>query len=114
NNHNIITIFNDTAKNILNIDSSTSLIGKNINDVSIDKLTKAYITRQQNVEQEIIKINRNHYLLNTNFVYLNNNSIGKLINIQDVGGIQHQENSIRRKLYSKGHVAKYSFDDITY
>lgn len=109
-----ITMFNSSAKGFLGLVENSHLLGKNIKEVPVMKRLSNAFEQEEDLNHQVIQIAKKYFLLNTRTLYLRNIKIGKLINFQDAGNIKNQELNIRRTIYSKGHYAKYTFDDITY
>lgn len=106
----VITTFNPMAEAIMKLKAS-DVIGKHAKDVIPN--TKLYevfegedqFDQLQDVGSAIISTNRVKMKIKDEIV-------GAVATFQDVTKIQQLEQKIRQKLYSKGHVAHYKFDDI--
>lgn len=107
-----VIMINDSAKSFLNLSENNQLLGENINDVTAMKALVDLFKQEKDITQHVIQLARKYFLINTKTLYLRDNKIGKLMNLQEAGNIRDQEYSLRRKIYSKGHIAKYTFDDI--
>lgn len=108
---NRITIFNASAERIFHIQGDTA-IGKSVQDVipntrmqEVFKSGKAELAQLQEVMGGIIATNRIPILLD-------GKKIGVVGTFEDVTKIQYLEELIRKKIYSKGFVARYAFQDI--
>jgi PAS domain S-box-containing protein len=61
---------------------------------------------------QIVEFGRATVVMNRIPVRVMNRVVGAVATLQDVTYIQSMESRIRREIYSKGHVAKFSFQDI--
>ncbi|MDF2524815.1 MAG: sensor protein, partial [Clostridiales bacterium] len=106
-----INIFNNVAERFLNI-KSNEVIGKHIDHV----LPQIELTEIFNIgigETEIIKnINDNKLMISKIPIKVNDQVIDAVAMLHDVNRIQQMEEKIRRDIFSTGHYAKYTFDDI--
>ncbi len=116
-NDGIITV--DTAGIISTINPRAAqitgfrkAIGNDIDTVWPDlKLTNVIKNREQHLGQ-IMAINGRQVFCNKVPIIVNNRPVGAVANFQEITRIQQLEAAIRRKIYSKGHVARFSFSDI--
>ncbi len=107
-----VTIFNKMAEQIF--DKAESPVGRPVNEVltntrflEVLRTGKSQIGELQRVGDTVIA--------SSSFpVVVDNKTIGAVATFQDVTQIQKLEHKIRRELYQKGLVAKYSFDDIEF
>lgn len=53
-----------------------------------------------------------HFMVNIIPIFGKDKYGGSVVLIQDISKIQKQENQIRSKLHARGHIAKYTFDDV--
>lgn len=60
----------------------------------------------------LMEISGNRYFLNINPIRVKNQNQNVLIVFREVGSLQQMEISVRRRLYLKGNVARYRFEDI--
>jgi PAS domain S-box-containing protein len=106
-----ITIFNNVAEKFLNI-KCNEVIGKHIDNV----LPQIELTEVFDIdigETEIIKnINDNKLMVSKIPIKVNDQVTDAVAMLHDVNRIQQMEEKIRREIFSTGHYAKYTFDDI--
>lgn len=70
------------------------------------------IKKKNETRAEYDQINNIKVIFNYVPLFMNNKMIGSLLSFQDVSKIEELEKKIRKEIYSKGYVAKYSFRDI--
>ncbi|WP_425058854.1 Anaerobic nitric oxide reductase transcription regulator NorR [Sporomusa carbonis] len=107
----IVTLMNPVAEQIFNL-SKASVVGKRINDVipntQIDTTLKTGVAQLEDLQ----KVPDGYILTNRVPIQVEGGIKGVVATFQEVTKIQHAEQKIRQNLYSKGHYARYSFDDI--
>ena len=105
----IISTINPRAVQITNFKKA---IGNNIDAVWPELELSGVIRGNEQHLGHIIAINGKQVLCNKVPIIVNNHPVGAVANFQEVSRIQQIEAAIRRKIYSKGHVARFSFSDI--
>jgi PAS domain S-box-containing protein len=110
---NRFAVFNPVALKTFGL-SSKDVLGRSINDLSYKRsLTELFKGNTEKLRyfhktrDAILLVSRVPILCNTHFK-------GTLITFQDVTTIQEQERTIRKEIYTKGFVARFSFDDIVH
>jgi PAS domain S-box-containing protein len=107
----IIRAFNPIAEQLLGIPAEKAA-GKNIKELLPDtKLIKVLDSGVAELNQ-IMEINDKIIYTNRVPICINGRVKGVVATFEDVKKIQENEQEIRRRLYDKGLVAKYSFSDI--
>jgi Transcriptional regulator containing PAS, AAA-type ATPase, and DNA-binding domains len=109
-NNNIIHI-NSSAYKILDIDASKG-INTNLEKIIPDSKFKTILHDKKDYSDELLKIKNGKIILNKIGTSLGNEMIGKVITFQNIDNVQDTEFKIRNKLYHRGLIAKYSFNDI--
>lgn len=109
-NNNIIHI-NSSACKILDTNVS-SCIGNSIKNIIPDSKFVAMLNDKEDCSDELINIKNSKIILSKVGTTLGNEMIGNVITFQKISNVQNTEFKIRNKLYSKGLVAKYSFNHI--
>lgn len=102
--------YNITAEKILNINLKNNKIDPKIfGDDLFDTIkdSKKWIG-------EIRNLNGTKYVCNLNPVLINDKNTGAIISIQKVSELQELENTVRKNLYEKGHIAIYQFKNIIF
>ena len=106
-----ITVFNDAARDILHIPPERAL-GKCIDDIvprgplnSIFRGASDSMDKIVPYEGELLSVNKVSILLGGDFA-------GHVVTMQKSSAVQKTESKIRQQLYAKGHVARYTLDDI--
>ncbi|MHC6178900.1 sigma 54-interacting transcriptional regulator [Clostridium sp. JNZ X4-2] len=109
--NNIIQVYNPMAEKIMGI-SKDNVIGKPV-DKTIEntRLDKIIITKNEEINQ-IQRINGQTILTNRVPLVIGGQFKGAVATFQDIKSIQNSEHKVRREIYTKGLVAKYTFDDI--
>lgn len=106
-----VVIFNPAASRITGIDGNTAL-GRSVRQVlprlSLDRIL---YTGQEELGQ-IIPLSGGQILCNKLPIAVNGKNSGAVATFQDTGKIQQWEAAIRKKIYSGGHVAVFTFDDV--
>lgn len=106
-----ILICNINAQKILNV--SDDICGKFLHEViSNDEPILAVLEENKSCFNELVKYNGSQLAVTRAPVYLKDKAIGMVITMQGVSSIQNVERSIRKKIYSRGHIARYCFEDI--
>ncbi|MHC1759104.1 MAG: PrpR N-terminal domain-containing protein [Negativicutes bacterium] len=105
----VITSMNPKA---VQITTFKRAVGYNINSLwpglALDQVI------ENNIQQlgQILDLNGVQVVCNKVPIIVNGRSVGAVVNFQEITKIQQLEASIRREIYSKGHVARFSFSDI--
>ena len=105
-----ITVYNRVAESIFDIPYR-----KAINTRHEEILRQAgllNVTHHDTTANKIIKINGKNYFFRLIPLILNNEFFGSVAIYEEVARVQEMEQSYRLSLYKKGHVAKFTFDDI--
>lgn len=110
-NRNYITVFNSAAGKMLGIDA-TKTIGQNLDDVLPSSKFTDLIHGEKECKDEIVQHQNEQLTVNKVPIILKGEKVGKVITFQDVPGIQEMEGKIRKKIYTRGHIARYTFKDI--
>lgn len=103
-----IIYFNHIAEKILNIQAEQIIGLKNEEVLSIDSLYRIL----NSSSKQILKIAGWDYVVESLTIENDSNSIGKIFTLKEVNKIQQLETVIRKEIYQKGLIAKYSLDDI--
>ena len=104
-----IVAFNHMAENIMNI-KAKDVVGKKIDKVISPNFVNQI--KEREVQNQLIDIKTSKISVNSKKIKLKNEFVGTVVTFQDITKIKLLEQSIRRKLFNKGHIAKYKFDDI--
>ncbi|KAB2333320.1 AAA domain-containing protein [Cytobacillus depressus] len=107
-----ITIFNESAWNLLNIEKN-NIVGERLLKIVPNRSLRE-ITKDEAFQNKII--NFDHVTLNLSKVAVTQKGtkIGNIITLQDISEIQKIEQNYRVEIESKGLVAKNEFKDIIY
>lgn len=104
-----IVAFNHMAENIMNI-KAKDVVGKKIDKVISPNFVNQI--KEREVQNQLIDIKTSKISVNSKKIKLKNEFVGTVVTFQDITKIKLLEQSVRRKLFNKGHIAKYKFDDI--
>lgn len=105
--NNKITLFNTEAEKIFHR-LQYEVLGKKMKDICI-----GLDERKLKEEQELlVNIYNKQYLIKNALVYVKNVNQGSIYTLQNVSEMQRVERNIRKKLSTKGLVAKYYMEDI--
>lgn len=110
-NKNEISVFNSAAGKMLGIDALKA-VGENLNNVVPKSKFSELIGKECKCKDEVVKYNNEHLAINKVHIILKGERVGTVVTFQDVTGIQEMEGKIRQKIYTRGHVARYTFNDI--
>lgn len=103
-----INAFNEAAEQILGI-KALVLIGQNFNETDLPDEFKNVIRKASYFSNDIVVIKNIHTTINKVPIKYKGNDLGTILTIQDITKIQKIEGDIRKKIYNKGHVAKFTF-----
>ena len=105
-----VTHFNPAAEEVFNI-SAGKVVGKEIANMPLPFL-KNFFQRPGAVKGEVHKINGKQIVFNRIPIYIDRDFLGTVITFESVNRIQNLEAAIRKKLYTEGFVARYSFEHL--
>ncbi|WHH57623.1 sigma 54-interacting transcriptional regulator [Petroclostridium sp. X23] len=108
---NIISVFNASAEKIFSVQAQAA-IGRCVNDILPKSKFRDLINTYKEYIGEIVRHNNVQLAVNRVPIMLKGEKVGAVITFQDVTRIQEIEGKIREKIYTRGHVAKHTFDDI--
>ncbi|WP_320957790.1 sigma 54-interacting transcriptional regulator [Enterocloster asparagiformis] len=111
-NEGIITEINRPALEIFSL-AKSFVVGKQIEETDFSPIAQlpAY-KRKETCYGELIKLNGSAVSVTLSPIIVSNVSKAFLISFSLAEQIERREQSLRAKLYSKGHVASYTFDQI--
>ncbi|HYE81755.1 MAG TPA: sigma 54-interacting transcriptional regulator [Clostridia bacterium] len=107
---NKITSINATAKKILDIKSEAA-IDSDKDFISNESLNMLFGDGNE-LYNKLMKINDKQVLVNRIPIIIDNDTLGIVVNFQEISNIQKIERNLRAELYRKGLIAKYTFSDI--
>lgn len=111
NAQGLIFACNNSAERIINM-RKDSVIGKMLKvilpEVSFDYVSNTF----ESIKSKLIKINDTYINLNIQPVVCSNKYIGAFVILQRFKDTEHQQHKLRLQLLNKGHIAKYTFDNI--
>lgn len=108
---NRITVFNSVAKNILGINGK-NVIGSSVDAVIQNNKFRDLLSTDAKYLYELVKYNEVQLNVNKVPIIYKGKSVGSVLTFHDVTRIQEMEGQIRQKIYSRGHIAKHSFENI--
>lgn len=102
-----ITMLNPAAEKIFKV-SHLEAVGQ-----SIDKAIPAFVVPEGETEMaDVQQLEDRTLTVKCNEIKIKEERIGRIYTLQNVSQVQQLEQSIRRKLHTKGLVAKYHMEDI--
>ncbi len=105
-----IGMLNRCAEAMLGL--KNSFLDSRIQDTPLPRDFKALLLDSREYNNEVLQCGDTMLNITKRFITVKNNTVGAMVNIQEVHGIQMLERGIRRKIYNQGHVAKASFGDV--
>lgn len=105
-----VRMINRGAARILGL--SDSVLNAKIAEAPLPMELKRLLVGDAECTNEIVKCRDVMLAVNKQAIRVGRVVMGMVITCQEVGGIQSLEGDIRKKIYSKGHVAKARFADI--
>ncbi|HHV57384.1 MAG TPA: sigma 54-interacting transcriptional regulator [Firmicutes bacterium] len=106
-----LTVFNPAAERLSGVSAGEALGQKAAAVLPSARLAAVLVSGQEQVN-ELLDLGQAKVLLNCVPIRVGGRVTGALATFQDVTHIQQMEAKVRREIYSKGHVAKFSFRDI--
>ncbi|MFZ5942682.1 MAG: sigma 54-interacting transcriptional regulator [Bacillota bacterium] len=85
---------------------------RNIMEIVDDNKLIEGIKNGNKINGEIRVIHNITYICDLTPIRLNNENLGAIISFKELSELQDLEHNVRRKLYQKGHIARYKFEDI--
>lgn len=107
----IITVFNPKAEEITGRRFNEAK-GKNISEIVPEIKIKPVLKEKESVLGDLEKIKDLYVVIDCVPILVKNEVVGAIATIQPLADLQSTEQKARKKLYMKGHVAKYTFADI--
>ena len=106
-----ITVANTMACKILGIQAKHAL-GESSETMIPRKFRLQALESSKTLTDELAELRDVKLTVSSSPIRLKGDVVGKLAVFQDVTRVQELEGRIRNKLYTQGHVARYTFDDI--
>lgn len=66
----------------------------------------------EEIEEEVIEIIGQKYILNVNYLDISNHLLGKIVRLEPYNQVVQTHQNIHQKIIGDGHIAKYKFEDI--
>lgn len=106
-----ITAFNPMAQKLTRINKAVAL-GKHIEAILPQIQFEVSTDKARETPHHIIEINSNNLMYNSVPIIIHNKSFGAVITLQETSRIQQLEAVIRKRIYARGHIAHFQFEDI--
>ncbi|MCR1899327.1 sigma 54-interacting transcriptional regulator [Irregularibacter muris] len=90
----------------------TKMLSRNIVEIISNKKIIDSILSLEYIDHEIVDINNKKFMLNKTLLYQGSILKGYVLGLQEIVHIQNLEKEVRQKLFKKGFVAKYNFNDL--
>lgn len=107
----MITVFNPKAEEITGR-RFKEVKGRNISEIVPEIKVKPVLKEKQSVLGDLEKIKDLYVVIDCIPILVKNEVVGAIATIQPLADLQSTEQKARKKLYMKGHVAKYTFAGI--
>jgi transcriptional regulator with PAS, ATPase and Fis domain len=107
----IVCFLNDNAEKIINIEKDI-VIGEHIENIIDDYYFDEVISTKESIKGKVIKLNDDYVVLSIYPIIDLNNVKSYIILLKEFKDTEKQQHNIRKQILTKGHVAKYYFDDI--
>ncbi|UMZ74801.1 sigma-54-dependent Fis family transcriptional regulator [Natranaerofaba carboxydovora] len=108
-----VTYINEKGKELLKIPASEPIIGRDIEELKKDKnVFNKILGNGDIVINDVQTLKNKKCLINRIPVRFETQNEGIFINFTEISRIQKLENKIRKKLHSKGFVARFEFSQI--
>lgn len=108
-----ITVFNTASRKLLSI-TDDNVVGSSIETVIRKSSFRQILLSDEEVNSEVVTFHNVQLTVRKVNIKLRGRIIGQVITFHDVSRIQSMEEEIRKKIYARGHIAKYHFNDILY
>ncbi len=105
-----ITVFNYLAEKFIGI-KAWEAQGHHVLDV-LSFLKHEDLKTVKPIANKLVNTDNNYFVMNKTNLIKNDVCAGGVITLKDVTEVQELERKLRRQLQNKGHVAKYTFDDM--
>lgn len=106
-----ITAFNPAAQKIIKI-NKTKALGQPVEKIIPQLHLEKVAARRQDDVHRMIDVNGARIMCNKVPIVVNGKSFGAVATFQDISKIQQMEAIIRQEIYARGHIARFTFDDI--
>jgi len=107
----IVSVMNSASEKILGLNRQ-SIIGKSLDNFTAKSKLRDILVSDKEYINEIIKHNDTQLAINKVNIALKGDNIGSVVTFQNATQIQEMEGKIREKIYTRGHVARHTFEDI--
>lgn len=107
-----IFFLNASAIRILQLSSREQYLGKRFTEVFFSTALNRILSAPEEYIDEIIEYRSTHLAVKKVSLLMNGTSVGSVVTVLNASQIQATEDKLRVKLHHKGHVAKYSFDQL--
>ncbi|MBR0597587.1 sigma 54-interacting transcriptional regulator [Sinanaerobacter chloroacetimidivorans] len=109
-NNGYLTVCNVTAQEMLGLDNDA--IGKPVKSVIQQGMLLELIEKKEPCKDELVKYGNITMTVNLAEVKVKNKATGLVVTSEDITRVQQMEGVIRKKINTKGYVAKHNFDSI--
>lgn len=109
--NNCISAFNTASEELFEMQKG-EVLGKRYNDVFREYPDfHVLLQEEDNVHEALVDIQAKRVVVSITYIK-NEDVLTRLCTLSEVLSIQNTEENVRRKLYKRGYVAKYTFDSI--
>lgn len=107
----IVTLFNPAAEKATGL-KAREVIGRHVTEVIPNTRLHLVLERREPELGQIQRLGRATIITNRLPVIVDGEVMGAVASFEEISRIQKLEETIRHELYARGHIAKYTFDDI--
>lgn len=111
NSNGVICFLNDAAEKIIRT-TKINIIGKYIKEVIDDSSFDEVVKTKKSIIRKLIKLEENYIVLSIYPIANLGNVKSYIVLLKEFTDTEQQQNNLRKQILSKGHIAKYNFDDI--
>jgi len=104
-----ITMVNPVAAKLLGMEQGKA-VGKGLNSLIPNGILNSEMVEIR--EPDVVTIGGKKLVISCVPIKVNSNLQGMVLHLQDISKVQTLEGHIRRKIFAKGHVARFTFNDI--
>lgn len=112
NNQGKVMLFNPVAEKLFKVESSKAINLSTDELVSITDCTELFKTQEKELQHKIWQIGEYDLLVNRIPITINSEDYGQIYTFHDISRIQKLEQLVRKEVYKKGLVTKFTSKDI--
>ena len=106
-----VSLYSPVAERLMGV-SSHEMLRQDLKFMLSENDFKLFYGNGTEVKDELVTVGNNSLVLNRVPIVVDGETEGTVISFQDISKVQSLEKSVRKKIYGKGLIAKYHFEDI--